>query len=265
MELLRKPAHPLPSLSAGLVISALGLNVWALLLLVPVLAAISSGTRSSGLPLWPLFTPLPILAWGVFRLSRVALLALYPISLALLNALARGPSGQGIFTVWTFGLAAISLFGYLVGATVVLEVQSRKDDAVSRRRLPLPPLSSKWRRRRRVYRMLAIFAALIPLAFIYTVDFHPATARHLQKEYGPGAEEMQTLVVVAALGLWLWLFHTFFMTPLEAHRRGDGDVRRELRLLEQRSRKKPRTSFYFLVLAALLLMGLLLWLRRRYG
>lgn len=265
MERTSHREKPLPSLTAGLVIGALGVNVWALLLLVPVLHAMTTGALRSALPLVLLFAPLPVLAWGVFRLSRVSLLALYPISLAVLNAAFRGPTGRGIFTVWTFGLAALSLFGFLVGVTAVLEVQARRDHAVSSRRLPLPPLSSKWRRRRRVYAGLALFAALIPLSLIYTVVFHASTAERLRAEYGAGAEEMQTLIVTAALGLWLWLFHTFFMVPLERHRRGDADVRRELQALDRRSRGRPSQSFYVLVAAALLLMGLLLWLRRSYG
>lgn len=266
MESIANRLGKLPTITGILVAGALGLNVWTTLLIVPVLHSASTGALHTRTPLWLLALPVPLLVVGLYRLNRVVLLALFPISLAVLIAVFRGPTGQGIFTVWTFGVAALSLLGYLVGSTIILEVQAQKDDAVRSRTLPLPPLSAKWSRRRRVYRMLAIFAALIPLAMIYTIDFHPGTARTLQKEYGAGAEEMQALFVVCALGLWLWLFATFFMTPMEQHRRGDSDVRRELMRLDKRSRRgRPRLGFYLVVAAALGLMGLLLWMRQRYG
>jgi hypothetical protein len=253
----------LPSLTAGLLMGVLGLNVWAMLVLVPTLYNLSASAERPPIPLWLLFAPLPVLAWGGFRQSRVTLLALYPIGLAVLSVALRGP--HGIFTVFTFGLAALSLFGFLVGATILLEVQARRDDAVAKRALALPPLSGKWRRRRRVYALLVVFSAAIPLSFLYTVDFHPAVGLHLQREYGAGAEEMQTLFMVGAMGLWLWLFHGLFMVPLEAHRRGDDDVRRELQALDRRSRLHPRAGFYATVFVSLALMGLLLWMRWRYG
>lgn len=239
MERIVSRLKSLPSVTGVLVACALGINVWVTLLLVPVLHAAGSGTLVTKIPMWALAFPLPLLGIGLFRLNRVLLLALFPISLGVLNAMFRGPTGQGMFTVWTFGLAALSLLGYLVGTTITLEVYARHDDAVAGRRLALPPLSSKWRRRRRVYVLLAAFAALIPLSLIYTIDFFPQTARDLQKEYGAGAAEMQTLLVIGALGLWLWLFHTFFMVPLEQHRRGDADVRTELVALEKSARRAP--------------------------
>ncbi len=266
MEFIASRLRNLPSITGVLVAGALGLNVWTTLLLVPVLHTANTGVLQSRTPLWLLVLPVPLLVLGLYKLSRPLLLALFPISLGVLIAVFRGPTGQGIFTVWTFGVAALSLLGYLVGSTIILEVQARQDDAVRSRQLPLPPLSNKWKRRRRVYLMLAIFAALIPLALIYTIDFHPATAKTLHKEYAGGAEEMQALFVVSALGLWLWLFATFFMTPLEQHRRGDSDVRRELIRLDKKSRRgRPQLSFYLVVAAALGLMGLLLWMRQRYG
>ncbi len=256
----------LPNLMGILVAAALGLNAWATLLLVPVLHSASLGKAHPPRHLWLLALPLPLLLLGLIRLSRPLLLALFPMSLGVLVAVYRGPTGRGLFTVWTFGVAAISLLGYLLGSTIILEVRARRDDAVGSRALPLPPLSPKWKRRRRVYLMLAAFAAMIPLALIYTIDFHPATAQTLRAEYGTGAEEMQTLFVVCALGFWLWIFSTFFMAPLEEHRRGDLALRRELAALDQRSRRaRPRRSFYLVVAAALGMMGLLLWMRQRYG
>ncbi|MDY0003702.1 MAG: hypothetical protein RBU30_20550 [Polyangia bacterium] len=263
-EAARAPKS-LPSATAGVLIGVLGINVWTMLILVPTLYGLSSTSDGPTLGFWLLFAPLPVLAWGGFRRSRVTLLALYPICLALVSATMRGPGGQGIFTAWTFGLAALSLIGYLLGSTILLEVQARRDDAVAKRAMNLPPLSGKWRRRRRVYAVLAAFAALIPLSFIYTVDFHGATSQLLLREYGPGAGEMQILFVVCSVGLWLWLFHSLWMVPLEAHRRGDGDVRHELQALHRRSRQHPGASFYVMVFLALAFMGLLLWMRWRYG
>ncbi len=266
MESIASRVGKLPSITGILVAGALGINVWTTLLIVPIVHSASTGVLHTRMPLWLLALPIPLLAAGLYRLNRVLLLALFPISLGVLIAVFRGPTGQGVFTVWTFGVAALSLLGYLVGSTIFLEVQARQDDAVRSRNLPLPPLSDKWSRRRRVYRLLAFFAALIPLALIYTIDFHPATAKNLQKEYADAAAKMQALFVVCALGLWLWLFATFFMTPLEQHRRGDTDVRRELIRLDNRARRgRPRLSFYLVVAASLGLMGLLLWMRQRYG
>jgi len=266
MESIASRLRKLTNITGILVAGALGLNVWTTLLLVPVLHSASTGALHSRTPLWLVVLPVPLVVAGLYRLSRVLLLALFPISLGVLIAVFRGPTGQGMFTVWTFGLAALSLLGYLVGSTIFLEVQARSDDAVRSRSLPLPPLSAKWSRRRRVYLTQAIFAAVIPLALIYTIDFHPGTARKLHSEYAGGAGEMQALFVVCALGLWLWLFATFFMTPLEQHRRGDSDVRRDLIRLDKRARQsRPRLSFYLVVAVALALMGLLLWMRQRYG
>lgn len=250
---------------SAVILAALGLNAWALLLLVPVLHGLAAPTRAALLPTWAVFAPLPFLAWGIGRLGRVLLLGIYPISLAVLHAAFQGPSEESLLTPLTFGLAALSLSAYLVGATIILEIASRRDDTLRRRRIARAPLTPKWRRRRRVYWLLAVFAAAIPVTLLYTVDFHPGVAKRLRADYGDGAPEMRTLLVLGVLALWVWLFSTFFLHPLEAHRRGDMDLRGQLLALRAPRAGSARVRLWLVVLLFTLTLGLLLWLRQRYS
>jgi hypothetical protein len=266
MATATQPALNLRTATLLLVGAVLGMNVWATVLFVPVTAARSAEIIHRALPLWLLGVPLVLLALGMLRGSRVVLLGLFPISLAVLSAGFRGPGGQDVYSVWSFGIAALSLVAFLVGMAAAIEVQSRQDDALARSPLKLPPLSEKWKRRRRVYWLLTLASAALPLTLIYAMDFDARTAASLRQEYGPAAEDAQVLLTVGALTLWVWIFSIFFMDPLERHRRGDADLYLALREEASLARVgRVRRGFYLVGLIALLLMGLLVWLRRRYG
>lgn len=122
--------------------------------------------------------------------------------------------------------------------------------------------SGRLRRRIATYRLLLGMCVAVPLLFLYAINWHPEHVRALRAALGsPGrAAAMQASLTAGAAMLWSVLFHFFFMAPMDSHLDHDRGLRSRLAALRVSSRRgRPRVNLYLAILVALLSMGLLIW------
>jgi hypothetical protein len=262
------PPAPLARHASDLVASALGLNLWVSLVLVPGLFV---GTFERH-PALMLFAPLPLVALGVgiLRRSPLWLLLTYPATLLLPVAVDARVVAENAQGPVTFTLVGISLVGYLLGAAYLTGAGSThhapSDAHVERiRRLSSADrVPNRWRRRTRIYVALAVLSAIFPAVLVYAVDFAPDTRAFLDKMYAEKASAMLALMNLGVLALWLGIYAIGFLAPLQHHRTGDRQLVRRLDELKQDARRgTPRLTFYVAVVAALGLMAVLIFSRYR--
>ncbi|HRI50881.1 MAG TPA: hypothetical protein PLW65_11920 [Pseudomonadota bacterium] len=122
--------------------------------------------------------------------------------------------------------------------------------------------SPRLRRRLTLYRLLLFMCVAVPALFLYAINWHPDNVRELRAALGsPGrAAAMQATLTAGATMLWSVLFHFFFMVPMDAHLDHDRGLRSRLATLRAASRRgRPRLNLYLAILVALASMGLLIW------
>lgn len=251
---------PSDAMWAGkLVVAALGVNVWASMVLIPGLYL---GTLRGPAVLYALL-PLVALAAGVGRRSPPILLLLVPA--LLVPALVRTPRllSDAVYGPTTFALIAIGLTAY-VFAAAALTGDDAPDPAERVRplggaRAPMPP---RWRRRFRIYRGLAVLSIVTPLVLLVAANFAPRHLAFLGELYPGRVASMRTLLNLGVLALALGIHVTTYAGVLELHRTGDPTLGGELTALRGEVRRaRPRPIFYLAVLVALGLMFRLVWLR----
>jgi hypothetical protein len=243
------------------VATALGVNLWVTMVLLPALyAGPLRGAAALACAL-----PLAVLVFGIFRRSELVLLLGFPA--ALLVPLAHRPeiANMQVYSAWRFGLLAAGLVTYLFGASVFTSFREpappRADRPLSSSARPAP---GRWRRRFRVYAGLAVLSAVVPLVLLYAIDFDGTNQTWLRKMYSNRVAELVTVMNLAALAVWVGLYEVFFLGVLRPHRTGDRELIAELSdLRRQARRRRPRPSFYVGVVVAIGLMLLLLALRHR--
>lgn len=239
-----------------LAILVLGLNVWTSFLLLPVLHLERPGVGPAVVALVVLAPAALVL--GTFLRHRVSLLAVYP-GLLLLPAL-HTPQlvGVNVYTSWTFCLVGLSFLAYLFGTPLLLEIIDAPAEPREGGDLEAFQLTPKWRRRLRVYRWMALLAAVFPATLIFALYLHPGVGAQMVKYFPNRHAEAHTFFGVLLLGLWIGVFWAYLLAPLKAHTRGDPQLRYELQQLRKRSsHHRPRGIFYLAVAAALLLMAVL--------
>ncbi len=243
---------------------ALGVNLWISLVLAPGLAVGAFAGGAIGSQLAPITLLLPLLLLGVGIKWRNETILLFAFPSALLIPISLTPaiaSGQVYGPVRT-AIVGIGLVAFLSGAS---SLTSFRETPIPKSQRPLKssltPMANRWRRRTRLYAVLAVIALLYPLALLYYVNFDAAGARALSENYPGRAATFTTLLNVGVVAMWLLLLSYFFLAPLEDHRRGDKNLRYELSAIRALSaRQRPRTLFYLCGLTALVLMGVwFLW------
>jgi len=124
-------------------------------------------------------------------------------------------------------------------------------------------MAPRWKRRNRLYATFALLALVYPLALLYHINFDASGALALGEKFPGRTATFTTLLNVFAVGTWLLILSRFFLAPLEAHRRGDRPLQREMAALRSRaSKQRPRFVFYLCGFFALLLMALWIVWRR---
>jgi hypothetical protein len=239
----------------------LGVNLWVTFLLLPSLYL---GKRGLPLPTLAVLVGSPgILLLGVRRRSEALLLALYPVALALGPITLPSLVGINVYTTASFTLVAASFVAYVLGTTLLLGALSAPTAPLETRPLQPAPVDGKWRRRYRMYRLLAVAAAVYPLVLLFVLFFHPAVQEDLARSFPRRHQSALSFFGVLLVLLWVVVFYTEFMSPLRAHVRGDPGLHGELAALRLAARRsKPRLSFYLWVLLALVLSGALVFLAR---
>jgi hypothetical protein len=235
----------------------LGINVWLSLLLLP---GIFVNAWSSGAAIVAALVPLPILGLGIWRRSEVTLLLAFPSALLLPVAVAPQLTAVHLFGPVHFVVVAVGLVAYLFGASVLTSEQEvRPPKRVRPLSSAAQGMPSRWRRRVRVYRGLVALSVIFPAVFLYTVNFDDTMRTALLARYPGRVGPFTALLNLVIIGAWLVLFRYAFVGVLKHHRTGDRDLLGRIgRLRASLRRPRPVPSFYFSVVVALILMGLLL-------
>ena len=249
--------------------AALGANLWIVAVLVPL--AIDPAWTSM-MPLRGVLSVLllafsapALLAWGINRRSDGILLVAFP-SVALLPQalLSTGEIGSRLMPAPPIILSAVSLVAYLVAVAHRLRTVEVAGEPlpVTERSLQREKTPSRWLRRGRVYRGLAIVAAVHPLALVAFVNLRPSTVAQLQTSFGARAESAQALLTVGVGLLWMVLFRGYLLAPLHGHLQQDAEIRAFAQAARKQARRgRPRAAFYLAVVVALGAMMAVIWQR----
>lgn len=247
-------------LFADAVAVALGVNIWASLVLLPG-HFVGAWHGSAGLTAAAL--PLLVLAVGLWRRNEVVLLLAYPTSLLLPLAAAPEMASAHVYGPTRAAVVALGLVAYLFGASVFTSFYEPPPPVRVR---PLAsasdPVPARWRRRFRVYAGLSVLSVVFPAVLLYVINFEPTGQEYLRQMYPGRAALFTTFLNLGAIAVWVLLYVVFFLGALRPHRTGDADLLGQLGALRrQAGRRRPRPLFYAGVVVALALMAFLLWLR----
>lgn len=244
---------------ADAVALALGINVWISIVVLPGFFVASFRT---GNDLLIASAPLLVLGIGIWRRAELLLLLLFPAAIMVPVALSPELVSTQVYGPVRFVIVAVGVVAYLFGVSFFTSfyepappVNTR---ALASSRRPVPP---RWRRRFRMYRWLALLSLAFPVAFIYTINFTDSSKAFVEQMYPDRASQMLTVINLAALGMWVFLYSYGFMGVLRPHRTGDRILAADLgRLRAQAKRGRLRPTFYFGVLFGIgFMIFLVLW------
>jgi hypothetical protein len=243
--------------------TALGVNLWLTMLVVPVLY-LRAAAASAGVLVAVCGLALALLVAGIMRRSLLLLLLLFPASLALGPLLEPALAGPSVYTPATLLPCAAALLLHLGGALWLGSTVGSPATPARVKPVAGPLQAPESVRRFRLYRVLAVLAALFPAALLVAVHYRPGAAADLGRAFGPSAPVAAALITLLALALWLGLFFVYFVRTLAIHLDGDRVTMAEH--IEVRRRlvtRRPRLTLYLSMLVALALMAALFALRYR--
>jgi hypothetical protein len=253
---------------------ALGINLWIVAVALPLglaahARALGGGGNTVAVALLST-APLAALAVGAWLRGAVAqalaLLVLFPLLVALPQALATTELTARVLPAAASVLAAASLVAYLVAVAQSQARAERRAEGVtvSLRRLHQDPVPSRWRRRIRVYRGLVATAVVFPAVLLAVVDLSPSFAATLDASFGAHAARAQALATVAVGLLWIVLLRAYVLQPLHGHLQHDRDILGAIEADRRHARRgRPRPAFYVAVAVALVAMVAVVWQRAR--
>jgi hypothetical protein len=255
-------------------VAALGANLLVLAVAVPLLLARGWAEASPPGGAWGAAAIVALgpalLAAGVWRRSTGALLLAFPVAAMLPQAIYGMPDVE-IAPPAPFPLLALSLLAFLVAASRWLAAESSRAEAeelagaidlspVQTRSLAGAPIPARWRRRLRIYRLLAACALVLPAALLGYAHYSPTVRADLRASFAGRAEAAATFVTVGIGLLAAILFRGYLLAPLRAHLAHDRDLGAFMATARKQARRgRPRIAFYFAVAAALGFMLLLMW------
>lgn len=245
---------------ADVVAFALGTNVWVSIVILPAIFV----NALRGPAIAAAMLPLAVLLLGLLRRSETVLLGLFPAALLVPIGIHPEMASSYVYGPIRFTLVAVGVIAYLFGVsffTTFHEPQAPRSVRGLSSAAAGP--SERWRRRERVYWMLAIMSLVIPTCLIAWVNFDPAIADFLGEMYPGRVALMTTALTAGAIVLWLAIYHYAFLGVLRPHRTGDRDVVTAISTARAEARSgKPRLRFYLSVAVALAAMVALLYSRR---
>jgi hypothetical protein len=246
-----------------LLATALGVNLWLTMLVVPALylraAAASTVVLAAVCAL-----SLALLGAGIARRSLLALLLLFPTALALGPLLEPALAGPSVYTPATIIPCAAALLLHVGGALWLCSTVGTPSAPARFKTVATPLQAPVSTRRFRLYRAFAILAACFPAALLGAIHYRPGAAADLGRAFGPSAPIAAALITLLALALWVGLFFVYFVRTLAIHLDGDRVTMAEN--IEVRRRlvaRNPRLTLYLTMLVALALMAALFALRYR--
>jgi hypothetical protein len=246
-----------------LLAAALGVNLWLTILVVPSLY-LRASAASAGLLVVLCALALALLVVGVAWRRGALLLLAFPLSLALGPLVEPALAGPSVYTPWTVLPCAAALLFYL-GAALWLCSTAATPAAPVRQKVVATPLQAPVSARRfRLYRALAVLAAVFPAALLVAVHYRPGAAADLEHAFGTSAPVAATLVTLLALALWVGLFFVYFVRTLSVHLDGDRVTLAEnIEIRRRLVARRPGIALYLTMLLGLALMAAFVALRYR--
>jgi len=218
--------------------------------------------RTSGMLLAVLAAP-AALTVGLWRRSEILLLGAFPSAILIPIALHPEMGASHVFGPVRFAVVATGLVAYLLGISYFTTFhepqQPVSERTLSSAQQPTPP---RWRRRERMYWLLAALSLAVPVFLIWTVAYDDDIARAIQHYYPGRVAPMMTLLTLGVVALSVILYAWVFLGVMRPHRTGDRDLVTTLAIARADAvRGKPRTRFYLGVFLALGFMTTMVLLR----
>jgi hypothetical protein len=246
-----------------LLASALGLNLWLTVLVVPTLY-LRASAASAGLLAALCALALGLLVAGIVRRSQSLLLLAFPLALALGPLVEPALAGPSVYTPWTLVPCAAALLLHLGGALWLCSTAATPAAPARQKAVAAPLQAPVSVRRFRLYRALAVLAGLFPAALLVAIHYRPGAAADLERAFGPAAPLAATLVTLLALALWVGLFFVYFVRTLAAHLEGDRlTLAEDIEIRRRLVARRPGVALYLTMLLGLALMAAFLALRYR--
>jgi hypothetical protein len=245
---------------ADVVAVALGTNVWISMVILPALFV--GALKSSGMFLAVLAAPVALLA-GLWRRSELLLLGAFPSAILVPIAFHPEMAASHVYGPVRFAVTAGGLVAYLLGISFFTTFHEPQKP-VSERLLTSAqqPRPARWRRRERMYWILAALALGVPLFLIWTVAYDDSIARAIAHYYPGKVAPMMTLLTLGAVALSVVLYAWVFLGVMRPHRTGDRDLVTTLAIARADAvRGRPRARFYLGVMCALGFMATMVLLR----
>lgn len=246
---------------ADVVAVALGANVWISMVILPALFV--GALRTSTMFLAVLAAPV-VLALGLWRRSELLLLGAFPSAILVPIAFHPEMGASHVYGPVRFAVVAGGLVAYLLGIAFFTTFHEPQRP-VSERLLTSAqqPRPARWRRRERMYWILAGLALAVPVFLIWTVAYDPDIARAIGHFYPGRVAPMMTLLTLGAVALSVLLYAWVFLGVMRPHRTGDRDMVTTLAIARADAvRGRPRARFYIGVLCALAFMATMVLLRQ---
>ena len=240
-----------------------GLNLWLVATVLPTLVGLPDAPplptgALAGLGLAAIATVL-VLALGIRRRSDLVLLGLVP-ALAMLPAAVASAGQKPLWAPPPLWALVVSLLTYL--AVTCRELRPATVPGTSQPKVP-KMVGRKWARRERIYRAMAVGAAVFPSVLIWQLNGR--TIRHeLEATFVGHAGGVRALLVVGVALVSLTAQRVGLLSPLQHHLELDPRMRAEVSELRRvAERGRPRVQFYVWVAVALGAVMLTAWVRTR--
>jgi|GEM_PF-4730662 hypothetical protein len=238
-----------------LAIAALGLNLWAFLLLVPLW---HHGTSNLG-PGYALALVVPLVVLGValYLGGPVAVSVAFPLSLLIPLTVAtelKLYQGAGPATIV---LVSVAFLAYQILAPLLLRGGGTGPESAAiygttqSRKKPKVPA-----KRHIIYGVLLAFSALGPLLLLYGAMISPETRRWAGEYYPLRKDPALTLLAIVATGLWLVIFFNSVLEVAQNHIRGDKAFALQLRRFRSRITTRQSQRRLYLWASVAILLGL---------
>jgi hypothetical protein len=248
--------------------AAVGANLWLVAVLLPLLLE-RSWVVLPGRALVGLFAmtlvPIGALGFGLQRRSQMALFVIFPFACVLPELLLGARADRvGMVGSAPLPLTAAVLVAWLLSAAHWLaKREAALDPAPSGgQALATGATPPRWLRRLRIYRGVVVVAAVFPSALLFWALAWPGTRDAFEISFGPRTDDVLVMVTAGIGLLWVGLYRSFFLAPLEGHLHHDREVRVQLEMRRRQARRRrPRPAFYIAVVCALAAMAAVLWQR----
>jgi len=245
---------------ADVVAVALAANVWVSMVILP--AAFVGALKHQSVALAAGLAP-ATLGLGLWRRSELLLLGVFPSAILVPIALRPEMAASHVYGPWRFGVVAIGLIAYLLGVSLFTTFHEPRRP-ISERLLTSAqqPRPARWRRRERIYWVLAFLALATPVYLITSVSYDADIQAAIASFYPGRIAPMTTLLTLTAVALSIAIYAVVLLGVMRPHRTGDRDLVTTLAIARADAvRGRPRLRFYLGVAAALGFMAAMVLLR----